>query len=217
MYFFDFCIFFFFLGSRAVKKHLDKPTSVYLGVDPSASSLHVGNLLALIGLLHFRLKGHSVIALVRHVILPFSSSIPSSFTNLHSLKIGGATGSVGDPSGRSTERNALSTTVLKSNSDSITLQVNNFLTNGLPFAKSRSQPRYSSSNDVVSEKNEGKGDVFVVNNLDWLGGVGLLDFLSKVGKFSRMSTMLARDRYVILSISLSLSPLSLDIKPLTNF
>lgn len=51
--------------SRAVRKHVEKPVTVYLGVDPSARSLHVGNLLALIGLLHFRLKGHSSIALVR--------------------------------------------------------------------------------------------------------------------------------------------------------
>mgnify|MGYP001584586298 FL=1 len=51
--------------SRAVRKHVEKRTTVYLGVDPSARSLHVGNLLALIGLLHFRLKGHTSIALVR--------------------------------------------------------------------------------------------------------------------------------------------------------
>lgn len=43
---------------------MEKPTTVYLGVDPSANSLHVGNLLALIGLLHFRLQGHNAIALV---------------------------------------------------------------------------------------------------------------------------------------------------------
>ena len=52
------------LYSRAARKHVEKPTTVYLGVDPSASSLHVGNLLALIGLLHFRLQGHNSIALV---------------------------------------------------------------------------------------------------------------------------------------------------------
>jgi hypothetical protein len=53
-----------YFTSRAVRKHVDTPTTVYLGVDPSARSLHVGNLLALVGLLHFRLAGHTGIALV---------------------------------------------------------------------------------------------------------------------------------------------------------
>ena len=51
-------------SSRAARQHVEKPMTVYLGVDPSARSLHVGNLLALIGLLHFRLYGHNAVALV---------------------------------------------------------------------------------------------------------------------------------------------------------
>lgn len=54
----------FRVRSRAARQHVEKPTTVYLGVDPSARSLHVGNLLALIGLLHFRLYGHNAVALV---------------------------------------------------------------------------------------------------------------------------------------------------------
>ncbi|KAK4703983.1 tyrosyl-tRNA synthetase, partial [Phenoliferia sp. Uapishka_3] len=152
--------------SRAVRKHVDQPTTVYLGVDPSARSLHVGNLLALIGLLHFRLEGHTSIAL-----------------------IGGATGSVGDPSGRSTERNALSADILEANSKAITKQVTGFLERGVPFALSRTSKRH------VEEMEDQKtfGCVKVTNNLEWLGGMSLLDFLSTVGKTARISTMLSRE------------------------
>lgn len=52
------------LTSRNLRHHVEKPQTVYLGVDPSARSLHVGNLVALIALLHFQLEGHNVIALV---------------------------------------------------------------------------------------------------------------------------------------------------------
>lgn len=53
------------VSSKLVLNHVESPRTVYLGVDPSANSLHLGNLLALIGLLHFRLHGHNAIALVR--------------------------------------------------------------------------------------------------------------------------------------------------------
>ena len=54
--------------SQRARQHVESPTTVYLGVDPSARSLHVGNLLALIGLLHFRLQGHNAVALVRLLV-----------------------------------------------------------------------------------------------------------------------------------------------------
>ncbi|KAL8292023.1 hypothetical protein RQP46_001489 [Phenoliferia psychrophenolica] len=155
------------LTSRAVRKHVETPTTVYLGVDPSARSLHVGNLLALIGLLHFRLKGHTSIAL-----------------------IGGATGSVGDPSGRSTERNALSADVLEANAKAITDQVTGFLSRGVPFATSRTGKRNADAADAGTKT---LGEIRVVNNLEWLGGMGLLEFLSTVGKTARISTMLSRE------------------------
>ncbi|KAI5481225.1 tyrosyl-trna synthetase [Pseudohyphozyma bogoriensis] len=155
------------LTSRSIRKHVETPTSIYLGVDPSAASLHLGNLLALIALLHFRLEGHDAVALV-----------------------GGATGSIGDPSGRSTERNALSPEVLQHNVEGITKQVTTFFERGVAFAEERNRSRLTGA----SEGAEGRGgSVMVVNNLDWLGGLGLLEFLREAGKGARMSTMLSRD------------------------
>jgi len=61
-------------NSQRARTHVDKPTTVYLGVDPSARSLHVGNLLALIGLLHFRLHGHNAVALVSAPAIPREAS-----------------------------------------------------------------------------------------------------------------------------------------------
>ncbi|GAA5852968.1 hypothetical protein JCM8547_004751 [Rhodosporidiobolus lusitaniae] len=153
------------LTSRAGRKHVDKPTTVYLGVDPSAKSLHVGNLLALIGLLHFRLQGHNAVAL-----------------------IGGATGAIGDPSGRSTERNALAPEALAANVEGITKQLTAFLDRGVEFAQSRTRRRDGKEVEKTAE-----GSVRIVNNLDWLGGVSLLEFLSTVGKMARVSTMLSRE------------------------
>lgn len=106
-------------------------------------------------------------------------------------QIGGATGSVGDPSGRSTERNALSSSDLDANAKAITKQVTSFLTRGVPFALSRSSTRNAS----FAEEGHG-GEVRVENNLEWLGGMKLLEFLSTVGKTARMATMLSRERYV---------------------
>lgn len=179
--------------------------SVYLGVDPSAASLHVGNLLALIGLLHFKLQGHTSIALVSSLYHLFpvlflhacSFSFNRTATLTHSLaylycQIGGATGSVGDPSGRSTERQSLDPVVLASNIASITSQVTTFLDRGVPFALSRTNKRYGEPDDGLSDR----GEIKVVDNLEWLGGMGLLEFLSGVGKTARMATMLSRDRYV---------------------
>ncbi|GAA5831221.1 hypothetical protein JCM5353_007386 [Sporobolomyces roseus] len=157
------------LTSRAARKHVEKPTTVYLGVDPSASSLHVGNLLALIGLLHFRLQGHNSIAL-----------------------IGGATGSIGDPSGRSTERNALDPATLDTNVAGITQQLTTFLDRGVAFAQSRTRRRDTASNNPTPSSSV-EGSIKVENNMKWIGGMSLLEFLSKVGKMARVSTMLSRE------------------------
>ncbi|GAA5906980.1 hypothetical protein JCM6882_000018 [Rhodosporidiobolus microsporus] len=153
------------LTSRAARTHVDKPTTVYLGVDPSASSLHVGNLLALIGLLHFRLQGHNAVVL-----------------------IGGGTGAIGDPSGRSTERNALAPEALAANIDGITEQLTSFLDRGVAFAQSRTRRR-----DGGGGAEPEKGSIQIVNNLDWLGKISLIDFLSTAGKMARVSTMLSRE------------------------
>ncbi|SGY13398.1 BQ5605_C010g05852 [Microbotryum silenes-dioicae] len=183
------------LTSRSVTNHVERPVTVYLGVDPSASSLHVGNLAALVGLLHFRLQGHTAIALV----CPSArQSSYSAFSTDHSClfaQIGGATGSVGDPSGRSTERNALSSSQLDTNVRAITSQVVGFLDRGVPFAQSRNRRRDS------PESESSLGQIRVENNLDWLGGMGLLQFLSSVGKMARISTMLSRESTLILRLS----------------
>ncbi|KLT42856.1 hypothetical protein CC85DRAFT_285199 [Cutaneotrichosporon oleaginosum] len=145
------------ITSPDLRKQLETPTTVYAGIDPSASSLHVGNLLPLMGLLHLRARGHRPLAL-----------------------IGGATGMIGDPSGRSTERNALSEADLATNVAGITAQVHRFFERGTAYASKRGF-------------SPGDGDVRVVNNYDWFRGVGFLEFLRDVGKFARVNTMLSRD------------------------
>lgn len=105
-----------------------------------------------------------------------------------SFQIGGATGSVGDPSGRSTERNALPANVLQNNVESITAQMSRFFEEGLSFAQSRQNVRSGQA-----------GTLQVANNLEWFGEMRLLDFLGGVGKGARVSTMLARERYVAAS------------------
>lgn len=115
-------------------------------------------------------------------------------------QIGGATGSVGDPSGRSTERQALDPIILAQNTAAITSQVTAFLTTGVPFAQSRTNQRYG----IEASQGEEEGRVKVVNNLEWLGQMGLLEFLSGVGKTARMGTMLSRERLVCISLALDL-------------
>lgn len=83
-----------------------KPQYIYAGFDPTADSLHIGNLLVIIGLIHFQRAGHNPIALV-----------------------GGATGRIGDPSGKSTERNALESKELKQNLSSIKKQLHRIFEN----------------------------------------------------------------------------------------
>ncbi|KAF9520278.1 hypothetical protein BS47DRAFT_1335868 [Hydnum rufescens UP504] len=134
--------------------------TVYLGVDPTASSLHTGNLLALMGLLHFHLRGHSTISL-----------------------IGGATGFIGDPGGRSTERPLLSAEELGLNVSGITEQVHRFFKNAESYAADRISMLYCSS--LASPK--------VLNNISWLGEMGLLPFLRLVGKHAKVNVMIGRD------------------------
>ncbi|KAL1407002.1 tyrosyl-tRNA synthetase [Vanrija albida] len=159
--------------SPNLRTHLESPSCVYVGVDPSASSLHVGNLLPLLGLLHFRARGHHALAL-----------------------IGGATGSIGDPSGRSTERNALSPAELATNVAGITAQVERFFSRGIEYAGRRgydvaSEPvgRPAASATAVL----GARGIDVLNNHDWFRDVSFLDFLRDVGKYARVNVMMARD------------------------
>ncbi|MGI9601146.1 MAG: tyrosine--tRNA ligase [Acidimicrobiales bacterium] len=122
------------------------PVTLYHGIDPSAASLHVGNLVGVLALRRFQDAGHRPIALV-----------------------GGATGMVGDPGGRSDERNLLDADTLAANMAGISTQVERLL--------------------------DGAGDhrVEMVDNADWTREVRLLDFLRDVGKHVTVNQMVAKD------------------------
>ena len=121
--------------------------SAYIGFDPSADSLHLGHLVPIFSLLRFQRFGGRPIALV-----------------------GGGTGMIGDPSGRSSERNLLDRDTLEANVVALRGQLERFL----DFAP-------------------GAGGALMVNNLDWLGGLGLIDFLRETGKHFTIPYMLAKD------------------------
>ncbi|KAF9145613.1 tyrosyl-tRNA synthetase [Mortierella sp. GBA39] len=140
--------------------HVDAgSTAIYCGVDPTASSLHLGNLVTLLGLLHFHIKGHTTIGLV-----------------------GGATGSIGDPSGKSTERQPMSAATLAHNVAGIDAQFQQFFKRGRAYAQKRGY-----------EIEGHGGKVKVVNNKTWFGKLSALDFLGDVGRYARVGTMIARD------------------------
>ncbi|HMF41082.1 MAG TPA: tyrosine--tRNA ligase [Polyangia bacterium] len=125
---------------------LASPLTVYSGFDPSAPSLHAGNLVPLMMLTHMRRAGHKVLPLV-----------------------GGATGMIGDPSGKSSERQLLDAERLADNTGRIRGQIERF------FANDEGPPAQ------------------IVDNLDWLGNVRLLEFLRDVGKHFAVNQMIQRD------------------------
>lgn len=131
---------------KELSEQLGKPTVVYAGFDPTADSLHVGSLLPLMMLRRFQQAGHRPVALV-----------------------GGATGMIGDPSGKTDERQLLSKDVLQSNVDGIRKQLGHFL-------------------DFT-----GPNAAILVNNLDWMHGFSFLDFLRDVGKNFPINVMLTKD------------------------
>jgi tyrosyl-tRNA synthetase len=125
---------------------LAKPLTVYSGFDPTAASLHAGNLVPLMMLTHLRRAGHQVLPLV-----------------------GGATGMIGDPSGKTSERQLLDNDRLSENTGKIRAQIERF------FANDEGPPAR------------------IVDNLDWLGSVRLLDFLRDIGKHFAVNQMVQRD------------------------
>ena len=125
----------------------EKPRVVYAGFDPTADSLHVGSLLPLLLLRRFQKAGHKPIALV-----------------------GGATGMIGDPSGKSAERNLLSPDVLEANVAGLREQMQRFL-----------------------DFDAGSQGAELVNNLDWIGRFSYIEFLRDVGKNFPVNVMLAKD------------------------
>lgn len=123
-------------------------TTGYIGFDPTADSLHIGSLVPILLLVHLQKAGHKPVALV-----------------------GGATGMVGDPSGKSEERNMLSEEVLNKNVEGVKAQLQKFI-NFDP----------SLSNAAV-----------LVNNYDWFRGISFLDFIRDAGKHITVNYMMAKD------------------------
>jgi tyrosyl-tRNA synthetase len=131
-----------------LEEHLNKEMTVaYIGFDPTAPSLHIGNLAAIMLLKHFQLAGHKPIAL-----------------------IGGATGMIGDPSGKSAEREFLSEQTLRDNQIGIQKQLEKFLAFG-------------------AEQNSAE----LVNNYDWFKEFSFLGFLREAGKFLTVNYMMSKD------------------------
>jgi tyrosyl-tRNA synthetase len=131
------------------------PITLYYGCDPSADSLHVGNLIGLLVLRRFQLAGHRPIALA-----------------------GGATGMIGDPGGRSEERNLLDPDTLARNVEAITGQISRIL---------------GSEAGSGTPASQGGGAWELVDNMSWTRDVRLLDFLRDVGKHVTVNQMVARE------------------------
>lgn len=138
-----------------MRKLCASPIGVYTGFDPTADSLHLGNLLAILALAWFQRCGHRIYALV-----------------------GGATGKVGDPSGKSAERPVLNDRTISENLAGIESNLRQVLQRSADDVRRAGWP-------VV--------DPLVVNNHDWVGPMSFLDFLRDVGKYARVNTMMAKD------------------------
>jgi len=123
-------------------------TTAYLGIDPTADSLHIGHLVGVMLLKHFQVSGHKPIALV-----------------------GGATGMIGDPSGKSQERNLLDEPTLRHNQECLKKQLAKFLD-------------FESDLPTAAE---------MVNNYDWMIRFGFLEFIRDIGKHITVNYMMAKD------------------------
>lgn len=131
------------------EEHLmEEMRSAYVGFDPTADSLHIGNLVPIMLLAHFQRAGHRPVALV-----------------------GGATGMIGDPSGKSSERNLLDEATLRYNQECVRKQLSHFL-------------------DFTSGV---ENEALMVNNYDWMKEFSFLDFIRDVGKHITVNYMMAKD------------------------
>lgn len=124
-----------------------KPIKVYCGFDPTADSLHLGNLVAIMGLAWFQRFGHTPVAI-----------------------LGGATGMIGDPSGKTSERQLLDEATIQNNVKGVRKDLENILDFQHPTAKA-----------------------LILNNLDWFKEFSVIRFLRDVGKLFRLGPMLAKD------------------------
>lgn len=135
-----------FSNEEKIKEMLGKPQVIYCGFDPSANSMHMGNFVMVMTLMRLQRAGHKIIALV-----------------------GGGTGMIGDPSGRSSERNLLDAETLQANTDAIHAQLGKYID--------------------LDDPTKGA----ILNNYDWLGKISLLEFLRDYGKQFTINYMLAKD------------------------
>ncbi|MDA3929691.1 MAG: tyrosine--tRNA ligase, partial [Prolixibacteraceae bacterium] len=131
------------------EEQLDKEmTAAYVGVDPTADSLHIGHLVSIMMLKHFQIAGHKPLMLV-----------------------GGATGMIGDPSGKSAERNLLDEETLAKNEAGLKAQMERFLD-------------FNSDAPNAAE---------MVNNYEWMKNFSFLDFIRDVGKHISVNYMMSKD------------------------
>ena len=129
-------------------RHLEgRSRSVYCGFDPTADSLHIGNLVPLLALKKFQMAGHKPI-----------------------LLMGGATGIIGDPSGRDSERELLSREAVEKQMKSIRLQASEFL-----------------------DFDCGQNSALLVNNLDWISEINVIDYLRDIGKYFSVNSMMQKE------------------------
>lgn len=138
---------FVFQASEGLPEHLDSGRrTIYVGFDPTADSLHLGNLVPILGLRRFQQAGHRVIAVV-----------------------GGATGMIGDPSGKSEERQLLSVEAIARNVEGVKRDLSRFLD-------------FSGDNPAL-----------LVNNYDWISKMSIIEYLRDVGKHFSINVMMAKD------------------------
>lgn len=134
-------------NTEELKKLFDEGSqTIYVGFDPTAKSLHVGSMMPIMALAHLQRMGHKPIAVV-----------------------GGATGMIGDPSGKSEERSMLTIEKVRENADGIGKQLSHFL-------------NFSGDNAAK-----------LVNNYDWLGKISAIDLLRDTGKYLSVNSMIAKD------------------------
>lgn len=135
------------MTSQELREKTQQPLKVYVGFDPTSDSLHLGNMVGIMGLAWFQKFGHTPVAIV-----------------------GGATGMIGDPSGKNAERNLLDEKTIEKNLSGI-----------------------RKSLETILEFNHGSVKAVILNNHDWFKEFNFIDFLRDVGKHFRVGTMLAKE------------------------
>ncbi|XP_037048996.1 tyrosine--tRNA ligase, mitochondrial-like [Bradysia coprophila] len=137
------------------KRFITKPQTIYAGFDPTADSLHVGNLLVIMGLIHCQRGGHQPIAL-----------------------LGGATGRIGDPSGRNSERSLMDVSSVEHNLSAIQRQIETIFENHEKFFWNK-----KSAAPALSR-------VKIVNNADWYRNLSVVGFIANIGRHFRLGDMI---------------------------